>query len=802
MAENYSFFNSKDHDRKYNTRHWADYFLPLFKPGVFSGDLQVVENGGMTVKIEAGYAWIDGYGYHLTDGLVLDLETASGNMNRMDSVVIRLDLTNRYIKAFCKTGSYCAGTPTPPAPDITETLHEIVLAHIFVAAGVTEITQDMIADTRMDKDLCGWVCGTVEEIDFSQIKAQFDKFFANYKENIIAQYNTYLHDMGVMKTEAGTYYDDFAALTNEKYHGFLLDIETYINGLQETGDDRLEKVIEVLTVYETRMQAIFDEWFDNVREKLSEDAAGRLQNQIGQLPHLKTQTKENLVEAVNELYDRNLNTIEEIRDNTDPSKTVGALAFKEYLDGIGIPLAVPTGVSVTNKDEAVEVRWTDPQDIVNGVETAAAWEGTILIRKAGSPPTGKTDGVILLDSKTRDAYKTAGFVDNGLTNGETYYYGIFPYTTLKSYTCDCVKEITPEVIFPSAVSEVQITEENAKLTVTFAKDSTVTEVKCVYKTGSAPESAEDGTVITDFTSGASITGLVNDTTYYIRLYAYNAKRRETAGAAYSATPYTTKIVTFADGTDAEIAEMLEAHYADKINISDYWAVGDERVIHLSAMGAWKSGTKISHNGETHAAQDATFVILGFDHDDLATPINGHKKAAVSVQMKDTLKTLGIIDYDYRAYYVTNNKTYTRSWPECHRRVNWINSIFKNALPETIRREIKTVNKLTYVTKSTYSDGDWSQYYIRQSTYDDCYLLSCVEAGLGTNSSVYIGEGTRYEYYKTDSNRVKRKNNPNNSWMLRSAAYSSPSQWDYVNPGGGFYQTSPDVLAGIAPGFSL
>ena len=31
MAELYSFFNSKDHDRKYNARHWADYFAPLSK---------------------------------------------------------------------------------------------------------------------------------------------------------------------------------------------------------------------------------------------------------------------------------------------------------------------------------------------------------------------------------------------------------------------------------------------------------------------------------------------------------------------------------------------------------------------------------------------------------------------------------------------------------------------------------------------------------------------------------------------------------------------------------------------------
>ena len=81
MAEQYSFFNSKDHDRVYNARHWADYFYPLFKSGVFNGGLAVTANDNMTATIAPGYAWIDGYAYHLTEPLTVDLETASGNMN-------------------------------------------------------------------------------------------------------------------------------------------------------------------------------------------------------------------------------------------------------------------------------------------------------------------------------------------------------------------------------------------------------------------------------------------------------------------------------------------------------------------------------------------------------------------------------------------------------------------------------------------------------------------------------------------------------------------------------------------------
>lgn len=272
MAENYSFFNSKDHDRIYNARHWADYFFPLFKSGVFSGSLQVVESEGMKVQIEAGYAWIDGYGYHLTDGLVVDLETASGNMNRTDSIVIRLDLTNRWIKAFCKTGTYYAGEGVPPAPEISATIHEIVIAHVSIAAGVTEITQDMIADTRMDGDICGWVCGTVSQIDFSQITAQFDTFFANYEANIRQQYGAYLESIGSLETQA-----------ENRYNSMDEEFTEYENQQKANITQWQQQESEYLDAWITAVQSEYFTWLNQIKDILDENAAGHLQNEIDDL---------------------------------------------------------------------------------------------------------------------------------------------------------------------------------------------------------------------------------------------------------------------------------------------------------------------------------------------------------------------------------------------------------------------------------------------------------------------------------------------------------------------------------------
>ncbi|MBD5536901.1 MAG: hypothetical protein HDQ99_14860 [Lachnospiraceae bacterium] len=254
MAEQYSFFNSKDGDRKYNASHWADYFFPLFKSGVFNGDLQVVANGGMSVKVKEGYAWIDGYAYHLTDGLVLDPETASGNMNRADSIVIRLDLTNRWIKGFCVKGGNYSGIPTPPEPAITATVHELVIANISIPAGATEITQDMITDTRMDVNLCGWVCGAVDQIKFEQIKEQFDAFFSKYSTDIKAAYDDYTEAMGALEESAQAEYEEML----ESFTAWIAGIKEVLSG--DVAGNLLLKIEEKMekAVYDADNDGIVD----------------------------------------------------------------------------------------------------------------------------------------------------------------------------------------------------------------------------------------------------------------------------------------------------------------------------------------------------------------------------------------------------------------------------------------------------------------------------------------------------------------------------------------------------------------
>lgn len=78
-------------------------------------------------------------------------------------------------------------------------------------------------------------------------------------------------------------------------------------------------------------------------------------------------------------------------------------------------------------NQKLTIFWSDPGNTVVEGQTLCTWKGTKLVQKAGSYPTSVKDGTLLLDNHTLDAYKTNGYEINGLTNGTTYYFALFPY---------------------------------------------------------------------------------------------------------------------------------------------------------------------------------------------------------------------------------------------------------------------------------------------------------------------------------------------------------------------------------------
>ena len=79
-------------------------------------------------------------------------------------------------------------------------------------------------------------------------------------------------------------------------------------------------------------------------------------------------------------------------------------------------------------DKQLSVTWTDPDDTVIDGVTVSRWAGTYLVRNEINYPKNETDGTVVLNSKTRNAYSSTPYIDSGLQNGKQYYYALFPYS--------------------------------------------------------------------------------------------------------------------------------------------------------------------------------------------------------------------------------------------------------------------------------------------------------------------------------------------------------------------------------------
>lgn len=217
------------------------------------------------------------------------------------------------------------------------------------------------------------------------------------------------------------------------------------------------------------------------------------------------------------------------------------------------------------------------------------------------------------------------------------------------------------------------------------------------------------------------------------------------------------IVTWADGTDAEIVAMVNAADDGMINLADYWSVGDERQVTLSAMEA--TGV-----GESHVEQTVTFVLMNAGGKTLVNPTpSGRSECSFIVGMKNGLAEKG---------YMNSSDTNYNGWDGCARRT-WCNDVFKNAIPSTLQEIFKQhVNVTSWSGSSTRDSADYFALPAEKEIFG-----SVSEANATAESSL-----TQFQYYITPANRIKNAGDSGSSdfWFSRSRDDSSPNMFCIVN----------------------
>lgn len=239
MAVSYGFFDSVNGDRKYNADDISNYFLKLISNGVFATPadaMQVQAATGMTVNVSAGWGFINCKWINNDAPYSLTLDASDVVLNRIDRIVLRLNAASsvRNISIVIKKGTSSASNPQPPALErVTGGIWELSLAQIAVNAGVTEITQADISDERANTNVCGWVTGLIDQIDttnlFAQYNDAFNTWFSSIKETLTTTTLIRQYTSSYTTTAAN---EETIPINIPQYNEDLDVLNVYVNGMK------------------------------------------------------------------------------------------------------------------------------------------------------------------------------------------------------------------------------------------------------------------------------------------------------------------------------------------------------------------------------------------------------------------------------------------------------------------------------------------------------------------------------------------------------------------------------------------
>lgn len=184
MSVTFGFYNSVNHDRRYNALQMSSIFDGIIRDGIFMsiGTAMVVKSAsGMTVNVGEGRAWFD-HTWTLNDSeLPVKLEASELILNRIDTIVLDVDHRDSV-----RANSIIAIKGTPASNPVAPTLirstdhNQYPLCNIYIKAGVTEITQSNITNL-VGTGSCPFITGILETIDIedlvSQWEAQWNEFY-------------------------------------------------------------------------------------------------------------------------------------------------------------------------------------------------------------------------------------------------------------------------------------------------------------------------------------------------------------------------------------------------------------------------------------------------------------------------------------------------------------------------------------------------------------------------------------------------------------------------------------------------
>ncbi len=168
----YGFYDSIDHDRRYNTEQFGSIFDGVIRDGVFMhvGDcFRIYCDGTMTVNVGTGRAWFL-HTWTLNDSkLPLTIPDSEVLLDRYDSIVLDVnkELGTRANDIFIVKGTP-SSKPEHPTLIYTDEHRQYPIAYVLVKAGTTAITAAEVT-SMVGLGTTPFVTGVLESMSIDQI---------------------------------------------------------------------------------------------------------------------------------------------------------------------------------------------------------------------------------------------------------------------------------------------------------------------------------------------------------------------------------------------------------------------------------------------------------------------------------------------------------------------------------------------------------------------------------------------------------------------------------------------------------
>lgn len=212
-------------------------YLATRLSGVYSAeeDFSVTAQGGLSVQVSAGQAWVrparfKGRSIIMEQPGTLTLTAADAVRSRIDRIVLRYDAAAKKTSLVVLDGTPGSAAPAAPAISRTELVYDLCLAEIRRPAGSTAVTTADITDTRADETVCGvmrdGVTGIPAATLIQRLRAEIDKLVDKDSFYNKAETDAMLDELQEQVSKMGasgqpiavwSYYASFSSLKSYKY---------------------------------------------------------------------------------------------------------------------------------------------------------------------------------------------------------------------------------------------------------------------------------------------------------------------------------------------------------------------------------------------------------------------------------------------------------------------------------------------------------------------------------------------------------------------------------------------------------